>query len=412
MGTLAGWHRLIARPLTGQILPQFLVMSGFAGPVLALTKRPLNVLFEVVGDGGEGKSSAIFIAASASGRAIESGIGTYWFTPNGTTNWLEQRMVSHADSTAFINEFQVFGAGLAPAARAQMIYDFVFRFSEGQTRGRFAGIDPLTYRGVAVLTANQGVRELMGARHAHILNPTTSRLVSLPGDAGFGFGTLDFVPEGEVSARSFITSVLAATERQHGTAMPVFLQGLVDLRAANDRRLRSQIASHIDDFISRAAGDAGGMDARVAEAFAIVYVSGRLARHLGVLPSQWDPLAVALECYRRYRSSIQLAEGKPVLDSLRSYAARADVIDLDQGLPSLTDEQLQSCSGFRRVRNEMAELYVPAGSIMRLFPDWNQREHSAEVAPFLQRDGRHRTQKKVVRAGGKKDRVHVFAGFA
>lgn len=406
-GSLRRWKRIINR-LAGQNLLQFLIMCSFAGAILPLTNRALNILFEVV---GEGKSSALAIAASTSGPAVDRGDGTYWFTPSGTTNWLEQQMLAHADSTAFINEFQVFGASAASTARAQMIYDFIFRFSEGQTRGRFDSVAPLTYRGVGVMSANQRVGALVAARHAGIINPTTSRLISLPGDAGFGAGTLDFIPEREVSGRAFITSVLSATEAHHGTAMPAFLEGLVRMRSNDDPGLRAQITEHIDDFIVRAAGGAGGMHARVAEAFAVVYVGGRLAKHLGVLPSGWDPQMIALECYRRYVASIQFTEGKSVPELLKAYVERPDVIDLALGLPSLTDADMETVSGFRQHGKAGTELLVPPATVTRLFADWNSRKETAELVPFLKRDGAHLCRKRVVRRGGVKERLLVFSNF-
>lgn len=320
-------------------------------------------------------------------------------------------MLASADATALIDEFQVFGAGGSAAARSAMVYDFVFRFSEGQTRGRLDGSTPITYRGFGMLTANQPVRDLMTARHAEMVNPTTSRLISQPGDVGFGLGTLDFLPAGQANPRSFIQSILLATEDNHGTAMPAFLEGIVRLRSDNEAELRDQVCAYIDEFVTHAVGGAGGLHGRIAEAYAIVYVAGRLAKHFGILPEEWDPFAIALECYRRYVASIQVAEGKSVRDLLKAYAARADVIDLDQGLPDLTDEEMATVSGFRQSSKSGTELIVPPATMTRLFADWERRKETAEIARFLKREGSHVGRKRVVRRGGKKERLPVFAGF-
>ncbi|WP_445191775.1 DUF927 domain-containing protein [Sphingomonas sp. Tas61C01] len=410
-GSLPQWRRRIARRLNGQTLLQFVVMASFAGPVLPLTRRALNVLFEIVGTGGEGKSSALHIAASTCGPAVDRGNGTYWFGPSGTTNWLEARMLASADATAFLDEFQVFGAGENHTTRARMVYDFIFRFSEGQTRGRLDGSTSITYRGVGVMTANQPVRELMTARHGLAVNPTTSRLISQPGDVGFGLGTLDFLPAGELSARSFVESVLLATEDNHGTAMPAFLEGIVRLRSREGDELRNRINTHIDDFVTQAIGGAGGLHGRIAEAYAIVYVGGRLAKHFGILPTEWDPFAIALESYRRHAASIQVAECKSPGDVLKAYAARVDVIDLNQGLPVLDDAEMAKVSGFRRAGPNGRELYVPPHAITRLFPDWESQKNTPEIAQFLKREGAHLGRKRAVRQGGGKIRLHVFAGF-
>lgn len=414
-GNVNGWRRRVARPLTGQTLLQFLIMVSFSGPLLGLTNRQLNLLFEVVGPGGEGKSSALQIAASPSGPAIDRGEGTYWFTPSGTVNWLEQLMLAHADATALINEFQVFGAGETAAARAKMVYDFVFRFSEGQTRGWFKGKQSLTYRGAGLLTGNQPIHEVISGRYASLINPTTSRLISLPGDAGHGLGTLDFVPHGFADARSFIMSVLEQTTRQHGTAFPDFVRQLTALRVADETALRRRIAWYVEAFLARTNGSAGGMQARIAEGFAIPYVAGRLAQYFGVLPPDWDPEAIALESYRRYMISIQAAEGRPVVGLLRAYAARPEIIDLDQGLPDLSDEQMLNVIGFRQTVQGRLELCVPQGAVTRLFADWEYRKDSAELRPFLLRDSDHFARKRVVRQNtgrrSNKDRMLVFTNF-
>ena len=410
-GTLERWQQRVARRLTGQTLHQFLVMATLAGPVLPLTRRNLNILFEIVGMGGEGKSSALHIAASTCGPAVDRGLGTYWFVPSGTTNWLEERMLASADATALLDEFQVFGAGTSASARSLMVHDFVFRFSEGQTRGRRDGSTPIAYRGVGVMTANQPVRDLMTARHAETVNPTTSRLISQPGDVGCGIGSLDFLPADQINARSFIQSILLATEKNHGTAMPALLEGIVRLRSADEAGLRDKICAYVDAFVTHAVGGAGGLHGRIAEAYAVVYVAGRLAKHFNILPKEWDPFAIALECYRRYVASIQFAEGKSVRDLLKAYAARADVIDLDQGLPNLTDQEMATVSGFRQTTKRGTELIVPPTTVTRLFADWEHRKDTAEIARFLRRDGSHVGRKRVVRRGGKKERLPVFAGF-
>lgn len=409
-GTHHRWRRYVAKPLVGQPLIQFLVQLAFAGPVLSLTDRSLNLMFEVVGTGGEGKSSALAIAASTAGPAIDRGLGTYQFRPSGTVNWLEEQMLAHADATAFIDSFEVFAAGESPAVRAKMVHDFLFRHFEGQTRGRFEG-QTVTYRGAGAITGNQGVADVLTSRYATILNPATSRLISLAGDAGQGLGTLDHLPEGFATPREFITSILRATEEEHGTALPELITQLVQVRSEDEAALRSQITERIEGFLQQTNAAAGGMPGRVAEAFAIVGVAGALAKRFRILPDEWEPMNAAMTCYQRYLASQQMAEARPVVDILRSYLAQPEIVDLDAGLPELTDEAFALVPGFRRTTPTGVQLWVPPDAINRLFPDWTRRQDSADILAYLDRDGRHYGKKRRVRRGADKIRTFVFHNF-
>ena len=138
----------------------------------------------------------------------------------------------------------------------------------------------------------------------------------------------------------------------------------------------------------------GRTGARIVEGFAIPYVAGRLAHYFRLLPRRWNLWAIAMESYRRYKASVQASEARPAVELIREYAARRDIIDFDRALPDLTDEELKSTTGFRRVVRGQPELSVPPESIARLFADWERRKGSPEIGQYLRRDGEHLTRKR------------------
>lgn len=413
-GTLEEWRREVADRLAGQTLICFLVMAAFAGAVLALTSRTLNILFEVVGQrGGEGKSTAQALAASVLGCPYDSGKGTYQFKPHGTANWLESCTEMFADSTMILDEIQLFAADQAPTPRTKMLHDLVMRLAERQSKGRFDHRLPFFVRMVVISSANESIRDLMSSRLPHLLGPTVSRLISLPADLGYGAGVFDFVPKGYETSRAFAETLKAAAKSYHGTAIQAFLGKLVKLRADDEGVLLTGIEQRITEFLDAAGVDANdGLSGRVAEAFAIVAVAGRLAKRAGVLPDRWDPQEIALACYRSHAAAAARSEGKPIRAVLRAYAARSDIIILNTGeYPDLSDDAWKASSGLLRSCHGQRELRVPPSMIYKVFPDWTSRKTSPEMKDFLISERGRFDIKRRVRAGRGKERVIVFANF-
>jgi hypothetical protein len=128
---------------------------------------------------------------------------------------------------------------------------------------------------------------------------------------------------------------------------------------------------------------------------------------LGALPQSYDPLASTLACYRLHKAAFRT--GPSAIEVLRDLLEDPEVIDLDQGRPTLNDRKLARVKAFKRTTKQgLTELLIPPASIHVLVADWNRiRRDDYEVARTIVReDGRHTVQRRV--RNGRTDRMICF----
>jgi hypothetical protein len=201
------------------------------------------------------------------------------------------------------------------------------------------------------------------------------------------FGQL---PGGFDSYRQFTLSLETAMAQQHGTAMPKFLQKLVQARHKDESKLRGTIRRRIDRFKTEAGvNDNKGSDVRVGEAFGLVYAAGILAKRYGVLPKEFRCLGAALHCYTNFRSTVPIQQ--PLANRLIAIANRPETIKIDRkSLPQLSDCEVEkACAFIRTVKGESLLLMTTAFG-QKMFPDWNALRGSADFAALNRSNDRRR----------------------
>lgn len=407
-GTANGWKEKVAAPLVGHPIPAFAVMACFAAPMLEIVGRTDNFGFELCGAGGKGKSTTQRLMASVVGPAMEKN-RSYIATFNMTPAALEQSMEWHSDMPFIIDEANLFGSSTRGRAGQGAMRDFSFQMASGSTKGRYGMPDQEGYRFIFVTSANEPFHELLDDEHHSTADAATDRLMSITvpeGDAGV-FGPL---PPGYATYREFTLALEKAMAEEHGSAMPKFLRALVRARYEDEAKLRTQIQKHIATFKRRVGvSDNNGSDARVAEAFGLVYAAGSFAQFHSVLPRAFNCLGAAEHCYANFRSTVPVRQSLP--ERLLAIADRPETITIDpRNLPTLSKEEMEGAGAFiRPVKGKPILLMTPTFG-GQMFPDWDALKGTAEFRSLnkADKDGRGRGYHCQVRANSKVDWFYAF----
>jgi len=405
-GTLESWQENVCAPLAGQHLTVFLIMFMFVGPILKLSRRVGNIGVELAGKRGKGKSTLLYIAASVVGRP--TGDGTlYWETMNTTVNATEDKALEREDMPMILDDASGFEGESTGAARAGPYLKFVMSLAHGQTKHRKGGSRGQRYRLAFLITTNDPISEVLESISTQQKGAAMDRLLTL--DIGVRENrNFDFKPDRFANTGAFAAELEDAISKHFGTAMPAFLQALVNARADDEQALRDRIDRHVADFLDRCQIDGSdGSAKRVAESFGLAFAAGKLARRYKVLPKTLDVEEAALVAYRLFLASTErMSYRNRVLAFLNDPA----FIDMDaRGLDYVSDGQFERAPGvIKTSRDGRREHLVSKESFLRAFPDGTFALNSSDLANIFFPDGKkHKGTKRTIRKG-KVDRLLVF----
>ena len=296
-GNVVSWRRQVATPLAAFDLPSFVLMIPFAAPLLALSGRYDNIGFELVGRGGIGKSTLQQLAASVVGAP--SGAEAYWTSLDTTLAGLELLMPTYNDLPFILDEANLYLARSTEGGEARHMRNLAFKLaSGGATVRRNANLPPPGSRFISLVSANEPFGAITAAARGEGFRAAADRLLTLsvPDQSG---GAIASPPAGFASSGSFVRSIMAAANRNHGVAFHRFLTRLVKRRHEDEEGLRSVIATSLAEFRAAAGADENDGSAwRVADAFGLVATAGQAAVRYGALPRSFRCFEAALNCYR------------------------------------------------------------------------------------------------------------------
>lgn len=406
-GNLDGWLSVVTE-LNGQNLAVFMLMVGFAAPLIQLTSRSTNFGFELCGDAGNGKTTLLQLMASTIGNPNRNAGSVYFSSCNTTVNATEQTALAHNDFPLLLDDGTQFAAAQHGSARANQFKQFVMFLAQGETKARFQGPSQKRFRLVYVLTTNLPLADVVAELAPVEAGATADRLLSLSLDLR-PRGNFDFIPAKYPDSRAFALSLMDGVSRHHGTAMPHFLEALVGHRARNEARLRMGIQERVEEFLTLVRTDrSDASEARVAEAFGLVYAAGELAKYYGALPGSFDCQEAALVAYRLHLATVDRIS--PV-ERLKAYAASAGVRDLDKEKARfLTLKEVKSATGFWRTHQSgQSEFVVYPETFKRCFPDWSRVLKDPAIANLVPGpDSRHLGRKRHLRKNRPNERYFVF----
>lgn len=328
-GTLGGWRRKVARPLTGQPIPMFVLMLAFAPPIMKYLPQWTNPGFELVGRGGTGKSTLLKLAASVYGGTGDGVVGRYWETWNTTTAGVETLLEGHTNCLLILDELNALTGSGTTAAKRQTYNSILFNLSLGVDKTRYqAKADrqrPICY----LSSSNTSLVQELAGGDQEVVRAAADRLLTIRADAGTGNGVFSHIPDAYEGAAELINAVMTGARRNHGVAIRAYLERLVQDEAEDAVKLQALLSSWAGDFIQRVTRHrASGSESRTVQVFSLVYAAGKLAQSYGILPTEWMCGGAVETCFRRHIEEKTLSLGSAP-DRILAYAALPDVKAVD-----------------------------------------------------------------------------------
>lgn len=402
-GTLEGWKKGVAKPLTEQAIPMMTIMLAFAPPLMRFIDCWTNPGFEVVGPKGTGKSTVLMLAASVYGGIGGASGGRYYETWNLTASGAETILGRHGDCLLILDELNALTAGGTTGAKRQAYNGIVFNLGSGIDKARYQE-KRNRQRSICYLSSSNTplVQELAGGA-AEVVSAAADRLLTISVDAGAGVFTA--VPEGFSSFKDLIDSLKDAAARNHGVAIRAFLQRLVQDVADDEDGLTERLKGWVRDFEARAqTGADSGSQNRTINMFALVYAAGELARSYSVLPKRWKCGPAVMACYKRHAAEKAVALGG-ALERIQAYAALKDVIKC-QATGEVPVEEFRSSAGLLVGDGDRRELIVDRNALRQRVSDAGPLIKALEAVGAVECDGGTYQTKRTI--GGKSVRAYVF----
>jgi hypothetical protein len=401
------WRDEVCKPLAGQNLCMFMVMTTFAALLLESTDRDGNFGYEIIGVGGIGKTTLQQLMATVGGGGLPNAPGRYWVDCNTTIAALETAMVQHSDQPLILEEAALYASGESRGSRAAKMRELIFKLSRGTTRARFEKRQQTEHRFVYVMATNKGLGEVMAGEHRGETAALADRLIPLRLDAR-PHGIFDFVPKNFESASEFAVSLKIAAAENYGLALKRFVRRLVASRAKDEAQLKRRVERFMLQFRKAAGVDLNdGSELRVADAFGLSYAAGMLAQRFKVLPEEFDCLAAAAATYRLYQEEPRFL--LELRSRLRSISDKSGVIDLDKGLPTLSRPELHNVPAFvRTAKNKRREILFTQAGRDRFFPDFDILKRDPENHQWFKSEQDRDTVRRHIRAGKDKEPVYRF----
>lgn len=303
-GTLEGWQEQVGRLCKGNPVLMLSVCGALAGPLLYHVPRH-GCGFHLVGDSSTGKSSALMAAASVWGRGDD-----YLRTWRATGNGLEGIAAVRSDTALILDEIG--------EADPRQIGGIVYALANGVGKSRAnrtgAARTARRWRVVVLSSGELGLATLMKVAGQSSRMGQQLRLLDILVNRRFGaWDDLHSFADG----RAFSDSLKRSSLQHYGHAGPAFVRKLLESESAE--KTPELMAQEIGFFTIK-----NGQQARAAEAFALLAVTGELAISLGVLPlSPGSARKAILELYDAWRAErgSEAGEQSLILSSIQDFLA-------------------------------------------------------------------------------------------
>ena len=316
--SLSDWQEQIGRYSAGNSRLVFASSLPLAAPLMALTGGEGGG-FNIVGRSGDGKTTALHIAASVSGPP--SGLLK---TCDNTANAFESTAAQHNDCALYLDELG--------QAHPEQIGQVVYKLASGIGRGRSDQYGNARERrqwrilflttgetDLATMTASVGKRSFTGQE---------LRLADIEADAGEGMGIFEELHDFS-SPADLADHLRNSASKVHGTVFREYLTKLVaELNDPVEKAGRvAWIAKQQEKFLILAVPPgASGQVHRVAKRFALVAVGGELATLYGLTGWRTDEsLDSALVCFNAWlarRGTAGQGETEQLLAQVREFFER------------------------------------------------------------------------------------------
>jgi hypothetical protein len=359
-GTVKEWASKVAALADGNPLLQAVLCIAFVPPLLSPAGRE-GFGIQLVQDSGQGKSTLQRLASSVYG-SWERYVAT-WST---TVAALDDLSLGHSDTLLVIDEAGSAQDEHKPAGR--VILGSIFRISGGmpKARKRMDVVPRLlpAWHTVVLSSSERTIDELAHEAGMTLLDGHRARMIDIPADAGEYMGVFRRLPEDVKSPREFAELIRDITRKYYGSAGRRFIRKLVALASADLAALQARIKSLIDSYLAAVDTDEfAGQDARLAEAFGLIFAAGVLASEFEILPWDHAELLKAVAWAHKAARRLRLKQKRHALEKARTgfvdFLKRSKVKIALVKKEAMVDRKKAAASlGFRRKTNGGYELLL------------------------------------------------------
>lgn len=298
LGTLEGWQEA-ASAAPANFYWATGVASGFAGPVMGLLgMRPCGLF--LTGASSMGKTTASYYAVSAWTSPLPKQ-GTF-FSMNTTANAVEDLAVMGSETVVGLDEL---GAMQRPGDLAAMMFGLESGVSKSRKRGY--GPEDVEFAPFTILTYERGLREFITAAGATYNDGLSVR-----------FPTINVSDGNTVSSE--VVAKVESCHKHFGHAGPAFIHWLIsEGYVANPAPLKERHNKLVQMIVGK---NAGQQITRAARVFALVALSGELAKEAGLI--DFDALPHVKEAFKTFRATDEaraFTGGGGAVDEFRSFLA-------------------------------------------------------------------------------------------
>lgn len=283
--TLGDWKKKVAMPAGTSSRLMFAIGAAFAAPLLKLSGVESGG-FHFVGKSSIGKTTALLVAQSVWGSAVEEELTT-WAT---TETSLEEVAQGHCDIILCLDEIaNLLGTPVEVARRARKI---AFMIATGQGKRRSVRYASKTYvharwRTLILSSGETGLSDTSAAGGLGRLGGEAVRFIDLPARVNQDWGVFEELPKGSDSSVKATTAIVGACKEAFGVAGPAFIEAIGDDLDATKQRVKELMSAF---FIEQKMEGSGGWEGRFAKRFALIYAALVMAAEFKIVP--WKRKAI------------------------------------------------------------------------------------------------------------------------
>lgn len=292
-GSLENWQEQVGRYCIGNSRLAFAASLPLAAGLLSVCQGEGGG-FNLVGRSGDGKTTALHVAASVAGLPTGQ-----IKTCDNTANAFESTAAQHNDACLFLDELG--------QAHPEQIGQVVYKLAGGVGRGRADqngnARERRQWRTLFLTTGETDLTTMMAAAGKRSFTGQELRLADIEADAGQNMGIFETLHDIDGPAEC-ADHLKAAASRCHGVVLHGYLNKLVaEMNNPDQRAVRlrwiTEVQTHFMAIAVPAA--AAGQVHRVAKRFALAAIGGELGTLYGL--TGWksgEATDAALKCFNAW----------------------------------------------------------------------------------------------------------------
>ena len=354
-GSLSDWQKEVGAFCMGNSRLIFAVSAAFAAPLLRITGAE-GFGFHFMGNSSVGKSTILLVAGSVCGGGGFNGFIRRWRV---TDNALESIAMTHNDSLLCLDEI----GQVEPRA----IADISYMLANGQGKARSSKDGTARsipeWRLMLLSSGELSIEQKLQEDGRRFMAGQEVRLVSIPADAGRGFGIFENLhnhPDG----RYFSDALKAAAIINYGAPFIAFIKNIA---ADIENAAKKAVHWRVEFEEAAVPNSAHGQVKRIAGNFALVAAAGEIAFEYGIVPwKKGAAFAATLRCFQDWlatRDGFNASEMRQIIEKVRGFIARhgsSRFVNLDRA----GEQVVPNCAGYRKTEGNTA-LYLFDKSVFR-----------------------------------------------